>query len=88
MIRKDDNGRYCAACGDRVGPEEIPPCCAMPHDNREGRRYHCLTCYATYMVIDGQWTLTDPLVDLTEFPQSVHDDLRNPYDLTTDERTL
>jgi hypothetical protein len=59
----------------------------MPHDNREGKRYRCLTCYAVYMVINGQWTLTDPVVDLTEFPESVHDDLHNPYDLDNDERT-
>lgn len=89
QIRKDPTGqRYCAACGDQVGPEVIPACCAMPFDSREGKRYNCLTCGRTYMVINGQWTLTDPIVDLTEFPQSVHDDLRNPYDLTTDERTL
>lgn len=70
-----------------MGPvTKIPECCAMPHDNREGKRYRCATCYETYMVVDGEWSLTDPLVDLTEFPQSVHDDLRNPYDLDDSER--
>lgn len=66
----------------------LPNCCAMPYDNQEGRRYICLTCDRVYMVVDGCWTLCDPIVDLTEFPESVHDDLHNPYDLTTDERTL
>lgn len=89
----------------------LPNCCAMPHDNREGKRYRCATCYAVYMVVDGEWTLCDPIIDLTEFPESVHDalkipdwvdaaevdywrpaiehdDIHNPYDLTTDERTL
>ena len=60
----------------------------MPYRFREGQRYCCLTCGETYMVINGAWVLCDPIIDLTEFPESVHDDLHNPYDQTADERTL
>lgn len=45
----------------------IPDCCAFPAHNREGARYACLTCGEVYMVIDGQWVLTDPIIDLHEF---------------------
>ena len=58
----------------------------MPHSNQEGKRYICLTCDRVYMVVNGAWTLCDPIVDLTEFPESVHDDLHNPYDLDETER--
>jgi len=39
----------------------------MPHTNRDGERYCCLTCGTTYMVIDHQWVMTDPIIDLHEF---------------------
>jgi len=45
----------------------IPNCCALPAHNREATRHCCLTCGTTYMVIDGQWILTDPTVDLHQF---------------------
>lgn len=36
----------------------------MPATNAEYTRYCCLTCGTTYMVVNGQWTLGDPIIDL------------------------
>lgn len=70
----------------RARPFRLPNCCAMPHNAQEGKRYICLTCQNVYMVINGSWTHCDPITDLHEFPESVHDDLHNPHDLDEGER--